>query len=155
MGRDRSNANEQPPSERPSTIYRLIWQAVRARKQITCIYGGRYREACPHILGYKKLGQEAVFVFQFGGDTTSKLPSQGDWRCLDLAGVTDVQVRAGRRHSGTRHTKTQTCIQRTSTGWIAPALPGARSGRDARFIARPPHRTVRAAFPHTAPTSGQ
>jgi hypothetical protein len=25
-----------------------------------------------------------------------------------------------------------------------------RSGRDARFIARPPHRTVRAAFPHTA-----
>src|ERR1700745_608377 len=34
------------------------------------------------------------------------------------------------------------------------SLPGARSGRDARFIARPPHRTVRAAFPHTAPTSG-
>ena len=29
-----------------------------------------------------------------------------------------------------------------------------RSGRDVRFIARPPHRTVRAAFPHTAPTSG-
>src|SRR6266699_3770533 len=30
------------------------------------------------------------------------------------------------------------------------SLPGARSGRDARFIARPPPRTVRAAFPHTA-----
>ena len=28
------------------------------------------------------------------------------------------------------------------------------SGRDARFIARPPHRTVRAACPHTAPTLG-
>jgi hypothetical protein len=28
------------------------------------------------------------------------------------------------------------------------------SGRDVRFIARPPHRTVRAAFPHTARTSG-
>src|SRR5262249_12574531 len=28
------------------------------------------------------------------------------------------------------------------------------SGRDVRFIARPPHRTVRAAFPHTAPTLG-
>src|SRR5437588_8897470 len=45
-------------------------------------------------------------------------------------------------------------LGRTFTGWIAPALPGARSGRDVRFIARPPHRTVRAAFPHTAPTSG-
>ena len=29
-----------------------------------------------------------------------------------------------------------------------------RSGRDARFIARPPPRSVRAAFPHTAPTLG-
>ena len=28
------------------------------------------------------------------------------------------------------------------------------SGRDVRFIARPPPRSVRAAFPHTAPTSG-
>ena len=31
---------------------------------------------------------------------------------------------------------------------------GARSGRDVRFIARPPPRSVRAAFPHTAPASG-
>ena len=85
--------------------------AARARKQITCIYGGCYREACPHILGYKKLGQEAVFAFQFGGDSTSRLPPQGDWRCFDLAGVTDVQLRDERWHSGTRHTKTQTCIQ--------------------------------------------
>src|SRR5213080_1162824 len=45
-------------------------------------------------------------------------------------------------------------LGRTFTGWIAPALPGARSGRDVRFIARPPHRTVRAAFPHTAPNLG-
>src|SRR5262249_20071960 len=35
-----------------------------------------------------------------------------------------------------------------------PKAGGQCSGRDVRFIARPPHRTVRAAFPHTAPTSG-
>ena len=29
-----------------------------------------------------------------------------------------------------------------------------RSGRDACFITRPPHRTARATFPHAAPTSG-
>ena len=103
--------NKQPPNKRPSMIYRLIWKAARVRKQITCMYGGCYREACPHILGYKKLGQEAVFAFQFGGDSTSRLPRQGDWRCFDLAGVTEVQLRDGRWHSGTRHTKTQTCIQ--------------------------------------------
>ena len=109
--RGRRRPSKQLPSKRPSTIYRLIWTAVRARKQITCIYGGCYREVCPHILGYKKLGQEAVFAFQFGGDSTSRLPPQGDWRCFDLAGVTDVRLRDGRWHSGTRHTKTQTCIQ--------------------------------------------
>src|SRR5215203_3876354 len=52
---------------------------------------------------------------------------------------------------------------------VAPALNGhagasparnvmnarrLRSGRDVRFIARPPPRSVRAAFPHTAPASG-
>ena len=29
-----------------------------------------------------------------------------------------------------------------------------RSGRDVHFMARPPPRSVRAAFPHTAPASG-
>ena len=37
---------------------------------------------------------------------------------------------------------------------IQLCLAPSRSGRDVRFIARPPPRTVRAAFPHTAPTSG-
>ena len=111
MRQEGSAPTKQTPGKRPSTIYRLIWKAARARKQITCIYGGCYREACPHILGYKKLGQEAVFAFQFGGDSTSRLPPQGDWRCFDLAGMTDVELRDGRWHSGTRHTKTQTCIQ--------------------------------------------
>jgi hypothetical protein len=96
------------PSRRPSPIYRVIWKAIRARQQITCTYEGRHREACPHILGYKKLGQEAVFVFQFGGESSSKLPN---WRCLDVVGISDVRVRDGRWHSGTRHSQTQTCIQ--------------------------------------------
>jgi hypothetical protein len=42
----------------------------------------------------------------------------------------------------------------SSTGWIAPALPGAFDAVGTRVTSRPPHRTVRAAFPHTAPTSG-
>jgi hypothetical protein len=36
----------------------------------------------------------------------------------------------------------------------SPIMIAPCSGRDVRFITRPPHRTVRAAFPHTAPTSG-
>ena len=53
------------------------------------------------------------------------------------------------------------CCALAATGHAAAAPPSREmncardcSGRDARFIARPPHRSVRAAFPHTAPTSG-
>ena len=52
------------------------------------------------------------------------------------------------------------CCARAASGHAAAAPPSSVmnsrrcSGRDVRFIARPPHRTVRAAFPHTAPTSG-
>src|SRR5207253_4329036 len=50
------------------------------------------------------------------------------------------------------------CCARTASGHAAAVPPTSVmnsrrcSGRDVRFIARPPHRTVRAAFPHTAPT---
>ena len=42
----------------PSTTYESIWHAVRERLQITCRYNGRYREACPIILGYSADGRE-------------------------------------------------------------------------------------------------
>ena len=44
-------------------------------------------------------------------------------------------------------------LQEILIGEVQSSLAG--SGRDTGFILRPPHRTVRAAFPHTAPTSGE
>ena len=52
------------------------------------------------------------------------------------------------------------CVMRVASGHAAAVPPSSVmnsrrcSGRDVRFIARPPPRSVRAAFPHTAPTSG-
>jgi hypothetical protein len=101
-----------PPGERPSAIYRLVWQAIRTRKQITCTYKNRYRVVFPHILGYKPSGTEAVFVFQVGGESSSKpLPPTGEWRCFDLDGVSDVNLRDGDWRGGTRHSKPQACVQ--------------------------------------------
>jgi hypothetical protein len=104
-------SREKPPSKRPGTAYRLLWRAVRARKQVTCVYDGCYREVCPIILGYATDAQEAVFVFQFGGASTRTLPAGGDWRCFHLAGVTDIRLRNGEWRSGTRHSRAQTCIR--------------------------------------------
>ena len=38
-----------------------------------CSYGDRPREVFPHILGYKASGEEAVFVFQVGGESSQPL----------------------------------------------------------------------------------
>ena len=53
------------------------------------------------------------------------------------------------------------CCARAASGHAAAAPPSSvmnsrrrSSGRDVHFMARPPPRSVRAAFPHTAPASG-
>ena len=56
-----------------------------------------------------------------------------------------------------RHRRLLRARRRAATAAAPPSsVMNSRrcSGRDVRFIARPPPRTVRAAFPHTAPTSG-
>lgn len=63
--------------KRPTVAYRIIWKAIRARKRIIFSYDDRPREACPHIPGYKASGDEAVFVFQVGGESSKPLAPEG------------------------------------------------------------------------------
>jgi general stress protein 26 len=99
------------PRKRPSATYRIIWNAIRARKQIICNYKHHPREVFPHILGYKASGEEAVFVFQVGGESSKSLSPAGEWRCFDLDGIADIQVRESPWRGGSRHRQAQTCIQ--------------------------------------------
>jgi len=94
----------------PSVTYKTLWRAVRQRKQISCVFEGRYREACPIILGYSSDGRERVLVFQIGGQTRpgSKLPG---WRSFRLAGVHDLKLRDGPWAEGASHTRTQSHIR--------------------------------------------
>ena len=89
--------------KRPSTTYRIIWKAIRARKQIVCSYEHHPREVFAHILGYKASGEEALFVFQVGGESSKPLPPAGEWRCFDLDGIADIQVRERSWRGGSRH----------------------------------------------------
>jgi general stress protein 26 len=98
------------PGRRPSDKYRLIWEAMHAREQITFIYRGVYREACPIILGYSKDGDESVFAYQIGGSTTSKRKLPG-WGCFNLAEVRMLERRPGEWREGTSHTQTQNYIK--------------------------------------------
>jgi len=93
-----------------STTYDLFEQAMRERKQVVCMYGGYRRELCPIVLGHSQ-GQEKTLTYQFGGDSSSGLPPRGEWRCLFLARVSDIQLRDGPWHAGTSHQQPQGCVE--------------------------------------------
>lgn len=94
----------------PSQTYRLFEQAMAERKQIVCVYDRYHRELCPIILGHSR-GEETALTFQFGGESKSGLPPGGEWKCLRLAIVRDVQLREGAWHAGAKHSKIQTCVE--------------------------------------------
>jgi hypothetical protein len=51
----------------PSATYTLFRNAILAEQQVVCLYDGRSRELCPHIIGTNKSGEEVVLAWQFAG----------------------------------------------------------------------------------------
>ena len=93
----------------PSTTYAVFRTAILERKQVTFTYQGLPREVCPHTLGYKA-GKEQALVFQFAGQSSKGLPPGGEWSCLNLAQVQNVQTKNGSWHTGEKHSQKQTCV---------------------------------------------
>src|SRR3977135_197193 len=93
----------------PSATYTLFRNAILDEKQVVCRYEGRPRELCPHIIGTNKSGDEVVLAWQFGGDSSGRLPQ---WRCLRLAKVSNARARDGRWHEGGSHKTEQACGHR-------------------------------------------
>jgi hypothetical protein len=91
-----------------SRSYALFRKAILAEQQVTCVYEGRYRELCPHVIGTDRTGGETVLAWQFAGESSGPLPQ---WRCLKLANVGDARPRDGRWHEGGSHRTTQTCVK--------------------------------------------
>ena len=91
----------------PSSTYILFRSAILAEQQVTCVYSGRFRELCPHIIGTNKDGEEVVLAWQFGGESSGKLPQ---WRCFKVANISDAQRRDGRWYEGRSHTTAQKCV---------------------------------------------
>lgn len=58
----------------PSVTYALFRNAILSEQQVICVYDGRVREVCPHIIGLDKRGEEVVLVWQFGGQSSGPLP---------------------------------------------------------------------------------
>lgn len=83
---------------------------MRARQQIVCVYLGHRRELCPTILGHSLAGDEKALTYQFAGGSSSHLPPGGEWRCLLLSKVSEVELRNGPWHTGASHKKPHRCV---------------------------------------------
>ena len=90
-----------------SSTYAIFRNAILREQQVTCLYEGRPRELCPHIIGTNVSGEEVVLAWQFAGMSSGKLPQ---WRCLKLANVRDARACDGRWYSGGSHRTLQTCV---------------------------------------------
>ena len=91
----------------PSATYALFRNAILSEQQVVCVYDGRLRELCPHIIGANKRGEEVVLAWQFGGASSGPLPQ---WRCFKLANIRQARPRDGRWHEGDSHRAAQTCV---------------------------------------------
>ncbi|WP_055046638.1 hypothetical protein [Devosia sp. A16] len=94
----------------PSDAYQLFHEAMATKKQIVCTYNGLRREVCPVILGHSRNGEEKALTYQFGGDTSSVLPAGGEWRCLTLSKVGEIELRDGPWRTGGSHSASQSCV---------------------------------------------
>jgi hypothetical protein len=101
------------PSE-SSDVYWIIEDAIRNRKIVTAVFGGKVRIMCPHTLGLNKAGSYQMLAYQFAGESNSGLGPDGsgdNWRCLPLDKLSNVTSYVGPWHTAPTHSRPQTCVK--------------------------------------------
>ena len=93
----------------PSETYRLMARAMAERKQVLCMYEGFARALCPIVLGHNG-GEERMLAYQFAGGARTGLPRGGQWKCLQLAKMSEVGLHDGPWHAGSSHKRPQGCV---------------------------------------------
>ena len=74
--------------------YSILAEAINTKQQVVARYHDQERIFSPHALGTKR-GISHVLVYQFGGGSQSGLPSEGEWRCLNVDELSDLRLEPG------------------------------------------------------------
>ena len=101
----------------PEKNISLLREAIQDLKQVIGSYNDYDREFCPHILG-RKDGEWNVLTWQFGGETSQPegLPPEGEWRCFNVADLSNLALRDGEWHRGWRTGRgEQHCVEDIDT----------------------------------------
>lgn len=92
-----------------SDCYDLCFEAILRRKQLSFIYRDRRRDVCAHVLGQMK-GKDMLLAYQFGGETSSTLPRDGEWRCFEVSEMHSIEARHGEWHTRSSHSQRHACV---------------------------------------------
>ena len=95
----------------------MLSAAIRDKQCLTGLYDGTVRHFAPHALGATSDGTPAVFVFQYAGETTTGLPSGGEWRCFLLDRLSHLRGNEHRWRSRSNYSlKRQSCLATVTAG---------------------------------------
>src|SRR4051812_35065663 len=89
--------------------YHHIKHAIEHKQQVTARYNGAWRAFCPHVLG-RKDGNYHVLAYQFTGESSAGRPVHGEWRCLDVAKLSDLETRPGPWYTAANIFNPQSCL---------------------------------------------
>ncbi len=95
----------------------VLIEAIHGKLCLTGLYDGAVRHFAPHALGAAPDGTPAVFVFQYAGETTTGLPSGGQWRCFRLDRLSHLRLNEHRWRSRSNYNlKHQSCLAMIKVG---------------------------------------
>jgi hypothetical protein len=114
--------------------YHILAEAIRAKQQVVAVYDGEERIFSPHALGSKR-GVAHVLVYQYAGGSRSGLPPGGEWRCLDVAGLSDLRPEPGPWRTAPNVFNPQTCLDEIDL--VVDPLPPRGPARPTDATTRP------------------
>lgn len=94
------------------SAYDLLVSAIENKMAVSARYEGKYREFCPHVIGFKN-GVAQLLGYQFAGESSSGLKPEGsaeNWRCMKLEKLTEVRMLQSGWHTASNHGRPQTCV---------------------------------------------
>lgn len=106
--------------------YQILVEAITTKQQVVARYHGVERIFSPHALGTKR-GVAHVLVYQYAGGSQSGLPPGGEWRCLDVDGLSDIRVEPGAWRTAPNVFNPQSCLDEVEI--LAEPLPPRTTDR--------------------------
>lgn len=106
--------------------YSILAEAINTKQQVVARYHDQERIFSPHALGTKR-GISHVLVYQFGGGSQSGLPSEGEWRCLNVDELSDLRLEPGAWRTAANVFNPQTCLDEVEV--LADPLPPRAESR--------------------------